>query len=398
MLAPQSPDAALCVELTDIATRTWDHGADAFIAGIERLRARGVRLARYEHWIEISHPLLSGGRLLWTQGGGGQWAVEVRGEYLVESVAERRGGDNPLYRDVRHPLGEAWLVDRLSPELLQRARDNARPLSEPLDAAQVVGHAGALLCGVDFGGPQRAVALFVPETPGGFTAEERGSLHTFAWAMSSVGRVNRWRGLSVILARTYIGPQTGLRVLGGQLRRGDLERRHAVVWFSDVRGFTELSTRASPEEVVEVLNGVFEALGREISRGGGEILKFIGDAVLAIFPYADEAGAADAVARALEAARAGLAHLPEGVRVGIGLHRGELAYGNIGASDRLDFTVIGTTVNTASRIEGMTGKLGMPLLCSSEVAACIPQAWTRVGAYELKGLPGETELFSPAVP
>ncbi len=395
MLAPQSPDAALCVALMDIATRRWDHGADAYIAGLQQLRARGVRLARYEHWIDISHPLLSGARLLWTPGGGGQWAVQVQGEYLVESVAERRGGDNPLYRDVRRPLGEAWLVDRLSPELLQPARDTSRPLSEPLDAGQL-GHAGALLCGVDFGGPQQAVALFVPEAPGGFTAEERRSVHTFAWAMSSVGQINRWRGLSAILARTYIGPQTGLRVLGGQMRRGDLERRRAVVWFSDVRGFTELSTRAPPEEVVEVLNGVFEALGREISRGGGEILKFIGDAVLAIFPYAEEAGAADAAARALEAARAGLARLPEGVRVGIGLHRGELVYGNIGASDRLDFTVIGTTVNTASRIEGMTGKLGLPLLCSADVAACAPTLWTRVGAYELKGLPGSTELFAPA--
>jgi adenylate cyclase len=214
--------------------------------------------------------------------------------------------------------------------------------------------------------------------------------------MASVGRANRWRVLSAVLASTYIGPQTGLRVLGGQLRRGDLERRQAVVWFSDVRGFTELSTRAPPEQVVEALNAVFEALGREISRGGGEILKFIGDAVLAIFPYADEAGAADAVERALGAARAGLSNLPEGVRVGVGLHRGELAYGNIGASDRLDFTVIGTTVNTASRIEGMTGKLGLPLLCSADVAACVPRAWTRVGAFELKGLPGETELFAPA--
>jgi adenylate cyclase len=381
----------------DLATRGWDHGADAFLVGIVRLRAHGVRLARYEQWLAISHPLLSGGRLLWTPGSGGQWAVEVQGQYLVEDISERRGGGNPLYRDQRRPLAEAWWVDRLSPGLLQRARDPAVLLEAPLDASEL-GRPGALLCGVDFGGPQRAVLLFVPEDPAGFTADEQRRIHTFAWAMASVGRAHRWRALSAVLARTYIGPQTGLRVLGGQLRRGDLERRHAVVWFSDVRGFTELSTRATPEQVVEVLNGVFEALGREISRGGGEILKFIGDAVLAIFPYAEEAGAADAVGRALEAARAGLARLPEGVRVGIGLHRGELAYGNIGASDRLDFTVIGTTVNTASRIEGMTGKLGMPLLCSADVAACAPRSWTRVGAFELKGLSGETELFAPAEP
>jgi adenylate cyclase len=379
----------------DVVSRAWNHGADAFLAGLERLRAQGVRLARYEQWIAISHPLLSGGRLLWTPDGGGRWAVEVGGQYLTESPQERQGGDNPLYRDAWHAHEQPWLVDRLSPETVGRARDVSVPLEAPLHVPEV-GHPGAVLCGVDFGGPQRALLLFVPAGTGSFDPEALGKLHTFAWAMAAVGRANRWSVLSTIIARTYLGPQTGLRVLGGQLRRGDLERRLAVVWFSDLRGFTELSSRAPPEQVVEVLNTVFELLGREIARQGGEILKFIGDAVLAIFPYDDEAGAADAVGRALAAARAGLANLPDEVRVGIGLHRGELVYGNIGALDRLDFTVIGSTVNAASRIEGMTGKLGLPLLCSADVANCAPGAWKRVGAYGLKGLPGEMELFMPA--
>ncbi|MBM4380868.1 MAG: adenylate/guanylate cyclase domain-containing protein, partial [Deltaproteobacteria bacterium] len=97
---------------------------------------------------------------------------------------------------------------------------------------------------------------------------------------------------------------------------------------------------------------------------------------------------------ALRAARAALASLPPDVRVGVGLHAGELAYGNIGASDRLDFTVIGTTVNTASRVEGMTGKLGVPLLATGAVAAAEPGAWSPVGRYPLKGLPEELELFA----
>jgi class 3 adenylate cyclase len=377
-----------------VASRGWNHGADAFIQGFETLRQHGVRLGRCEQWVRLTHPLLTGGRLLWKLGTGGQWAVEVGGSYVVEDAAERIVGDNPFHRERLRPLDERWLLDRLSPGALEVARDPHAVFEAPRPVPEV-GHPGAVLCVSDFGSSERALLLLVPDADDSFTPDELCRLHTFAWAMSTVGRLHRWRSLATVLARSYIGPQTGLRVLGGQLRRGDLERRHALVWFSDVRGFTELSARSSPEHVVDVLNAVFEALGREIAREGGEILKIIGDAVLAIFPYEDEAGAPSATKRALAAARAGLARLPDGVRVGVGLHRGELVYGNIGSPERLDFTVIGTTVNTASRIEGWTGKLGVPVLCSSAVAACIPALWERVGAFELKGLPGTTELFAP---
>ncbi len=168
-----------------------------------------------------------------------------------------------------------------------------------------------------------------------------------------------------------------------------------MVWFSDVRGFTALSAAQAPEVVVARLNEVFEHVGRAVSREGGEILKFIGDGVLAIFPYGSDDGAADACRRALRAAQEALQNLPTDLQVGIGLHRGEVSYGNIGASDRLDFTVIGATVNLASRIEGLTGGLGQVLLASEAVAASDPAAWFEVGTFTLKGVPDATRVYAP---
>lgn len=377
-----------------VAASPWSHGADAAFAMLEVVRARGVPVEGFELRLGIAHPLLSHGSAVWTREDGGVWVVQVGDQRIVERRSQREAGDNPLYADERALRSGVDPVDQLPPEVAERVRNPAAPLDAPVRVA-LPGWTDACVAGVDYGAPARAVVVFSTRAPSGFSAEHLHAVHTAAWGMGAVARAIRWRALCHILARVYIGPQTGQRVLDGQLQRGSLERRRAVVWFSDVRGFTAMSTSMEPEAVVARLNDLFETVGRAVFREGGEILKFMGDGVLAVFPYADEAAAPDACRRALRAARDCLGRLPEGLRIGIGLHRGEVAYGNIGASDRLDFTVIGPTVNLASRIEGLTARTGHTLLASDAVAACDPGAWTVVGAFALKGVTGETQVHAP---
>jgi adenylate cyclase len=331
------------------------------------------------------------GRALWSARSGGAWVVESRSTRIEEDASARAHAGSPLRSGMLS--SRETLLDGLDAALMARVHDVTQPLEAPLRLA-VDGFTDAVVAGADYGAEQRAAYLFATRREGGFTEGHVDTLHTLLWAVKPLHRMSRWRGLAHIVATTYVGPETGRRVLAGELRLGEVERRDAVVWFSDLRGFTELSAGIAPEEVVRRINAMFEQVAGAIHDEGGEVLKFMGDAVLAIFPYATEADAAGATQRALRAAR--VAHrLPEGLRIGVGLHRGEVAYGNVGAPDRLDFTVIGQTVNLASRIEGLTGRLGKCILASQAIAAVAPDQLRPVGSFELKGVTGHTEVYEP---
>jgi len=181
------------------------------------------------------------------------------------------------------------------------------------------------------------------------------------------------------LAETYLGRRSGRKVLQGAITRGDQARIEAVLWVSDLRGFTDLSERLPADRVVALLNAYFERQAAPIRAFGGEVLKFIGDGLLAIFPI-DGGDAGAAMRQALRAARSALGSVTAlrqkaeatgepAPAIGIALHLGPVDYGNIGAPDRLDFTVIGATVNLASRLEGLCKPLGVPLILSAEAAA-----------------------------
>jgi adenylate cyclase len=209
------------------------------------------------------------------------------------------------------------------------------------------------------------------------------------------------------LLGAYLGPKTAERVLSGRVQRGDVEEIDAVIWFSDLRGFTPMTAGASPRELVASLNDYFTAVARGISKHHGEILKFIGDAILAVWPVAGTESVEATCKAALAAARDANAELDElnqarqlrglePLQHGIGLHVGPVQYGNIGAEERLDFTVIGSAVNTASRLEGVCAKLGVRLIASAEFAAFAPDGLTPAGNVELKGLEGARTVFSLA--
>lgn len=207
------------------------------------------------------------------------------------------------------------------------------------------------------------------------------------------------------LLATYLGSKTGERVLEGQIRRGDVEKIESAIWFSDLRDFTNLSNQINSEELIQVLNLYFENIAKIISQYEGEILKFIGDAVLAIFPVSNSANSTEACHRALEATQKvnfELEILNESrikqrlpiLNHGIGLHVGTVQYGNIGALDRLDFTVIGQAVNLASRIEGLCSKLEKKSLASEAFANSVKYEMEYVGDYELKGFSNNQKIYS----
>jgi adenylate cyclase len=201
------------------------------------------------------------------------------------------------------------------------------------------------------------------------------------------------------LLRTYLGIGPAGRVAAGAIRRGDIVAVDAAILFVDMRGFTALTERETPAAVLTVLDRYFETVAQAIVDRGGDVLKFMGDGVLAIFPFEQAGGAAAACGAAVGAVRAirqGLTAGPEPVAVATALHLGPVLYGNIGSPDRLDFTVLGPAVNLASRLEGLAKQLDRPTVCS----APFRQAWggttEPLGAHPIRGLADPQPVFAIA--
>lgn len=247
---------------------------------------------------------------------------------------------------------------------------------------------------------------------GGFSTSHLGNIYEIMPALGRLFEVHAQRRISVGLLETYLGRSTGKRVLEGQIKHGDGQLIHAVIWFCDLRNSTNLSGSMDTATYLAHLNRFFAAMAGSIIEHGGEILAYIGDAVLAIFPITDgDVPSPSCMAPAKACAEAIAAAREAGVRIaaanverpdmpplqyGIGLHVGDVTYGNIGIPQRLQFTVIGSAANEASRIEGMTKELGEPVLVSSEFAEQYPGELVTRGSHLLKGVAGTHELFSLA--
>jgi adenylate cyclase len=248
------------------------------------------------------------------------------------------------------------------------------------------------------------VVTWATDRPSGFSDAELAALEEINPALAAIVETRAVRRITENLLDTYLGPQAGRRVLAGQIQRGEGERLRSVIMMTDMRGFTALSDRLPGEEVIELLDDYFDAIVTPVEARKGEILKFMGDGVLAIFPAADDDDFSTASVQALEAALEGLERLATvnrarreanqtEVRIGIGLHLGEVIYGNVGAADRLDFTVIGPAVNLASRIEGLTKRLLRPILVSSAFARICPRPLVSLGFHPVRGLFEPEEVF-----
>jgi adenylate cyclase len=205
------------------------------------------------------------------------------------------------------------------------------------------------------------------------------------------------------LMETYLGRDAGQRVLSGRIMRGVADRIDAVIWFSDLRGFTRI-TDSAPEQVIPLLNDYADVIVSAIHGQGGDVLKLIGDGTLAIFAAHDRGSACDAALSAATVARQGVARLnmrraAEGLPVTdmyLGLHVGEVFYGNVGSTERLDFTVVGPAVNEASRIAAMCRSVDQPVLVSEAFAnvGSVRDRIVSVGRYALRGVAKPQELFT----
>jgi len=242
------------------------------------------------------------------------------------------------------------------------------------------------------------------ERPTGFDRGECAYLEAICLVSAAPLQVVVERGVTLGLLQAYLGRRSAGRVLSGAVRRGTGEVIEAVVWISDLRDFTHLSETLPPDQVIAALNDCCARLVGAIHPFGGEVLKFIGDGLLAIFPLEPRGATAacDAALSAIRAARNGMARLDEErsraglppLPFGIGLHLGAVMYGNIGAPDRLDFTAIGPAVNVASRIEGLCRPLACPVLISQVVAARSTQPLAPLGQHRLRGAARPVELFT----
>lgn len=216
---------------------------------------------------------------------------------------------------------------------------------------------------------------------------------------ASLGRVAR------TLAETYLGRDAGRLVLGGRIERGIADRIEAVLWFSDLSGYTRITDSAPPEQIIPLLNDYAEVVVSAVRDHGGDVLKLIGDGVLAIFTDEDSTKACAASIRAATAAGEGIAALNQQraaenlptTHMYLGLHIGEVFFGNVGSQDRLDFTVVGPAVNEASRIAAMCRSVDQSMLVSAAFAAALRDTGPRlvsVGRYALRGVARPQELFT----
>jgi adenylate cyclase len=357
--------------------------ADLLEGYCQRLRALGVPVERSTLGAPLLHPIAQSSYVFWSLEKGAQqrWF-----QWTEESLETMRA--SPIYPI--YTQGRSAHVDLSDPV----ARGQF-PITQDLWNEGFTAYDAVALAFPD--GSHKALTL-ATRTAGGFTTENREAIARTLPSLALVFEGYIAANTARTLMETYVGKRAGLRVLNGEIARGDGSMIDAVIWFSDLRGFTELSQRHSEEELLAILNDYFGLLTGNIEGHEGEILKFIGDAVLAIFPF--DGAPETAIAHAETAATAALQeHAGKFAGVfsfGIGLHVGRVFYGNIGGGTRLDFTVIGDAVNVASRIEGLTGRLGEPLLVSGQFAALSTRQWRSAGEHSLKGVNQPLPVSAPA--
>lgn len=365
-----------------------------------RLVAAGLPLDRASLHVGTLHPQIYGFAWSWNRLDG--FCDELRvPEAALASDSYR---SNPLFKAVEG--GEPFRGDLTDPATLA-----AFPLMAEL-AQQ--GFTDYVVTPLRAGGAYHNVVTAATQRRGGFPADVLSRLaRIFALFALHVERHILLR-LAANVLDTYLGVAAGRQVLHGSIKRGAGDRIRAIVWSSDMRGFTELTDRLDGADTIMLINAYFERLADAVMRHGGEVLKFMGDGLLAVFPFAAFDGERAAAAAALAAAEAALAAIDQlndappaelqhvagwrPLRSAIALHEGTVFFGNVGAPGRLDFTVIGPAVNTASRVEALSKTLGRSLLITAPVARLLDRPLDQLGDHELRGVGQPIPIFAPSEP
>jgi len=362
-----------------------------------RVRASGTELSRVHVAWPTLHPLFDAETVTWTAPSGAvlqQFPHELveREPWLTSPLRHMIVEEIDLFR--RHLAGPEALLDF--------------PLLADLAAE---GHTDYLAHRIVFEVPRLAgdsrggcIVSWTTGRPGGFSDVDVALLARLQRGLALVCRTTFLSRIASSIAETYLGRRAGGEVLAGVIRRGDGRTIRAVIWYSDLRGSTALAERLPPERYLSLLNHFFECTAGAVVEAGGEVLDFIGDAVLAVFPIAGPEEAAAAVAAATYAADAAVARiggfgdaaadLDAPIGLGVALAVGEVMFGNIGIPARLAFSVIGPTVNAVARIEKATKALGEPVLATADVAAADPVGWRAVGHHALAGFETPVALYA----
>jgi adenylate cyclase len=391
--APGGGSAELVAWLVRQGCDTDDLGA-IFAGACERLVALGLPIWRATLSVPTIDPAIRALSYIWTPGG---FSTERIPPNAAAAAAFER---SPIFHlRQRNEPTQRWNLE--DPEVVRQF-----VLFQELRALGATEYA---LCLIPFSAGRTAlsgIALSVAtDRPGGFDDAEL----THAMQVLPALALASYRiGLLHVATETlgaYLGPQTGAHVLQGMIRRGDSQTIAAALLLADLRGFTALADRADGGAVVGWLNEHLEAIGDPVGECGGEVLKFLGDGLLAVFP-ADAGDARTACANALAAAGAALARNAAlnarrddpRLELSLVLHFGDVVYGNVGTARRLDFTVIGQAVNEASRMETLGKSLGQPLLLSATFARNCGRDCVSLGRHRLRGIAAEREIFVLAAP
>lgn len=345
-----------------------------------RLTAAGIPLWRVGFFIRTLHPDIFGRNFIWKPG-----------EEIAMGSVDFDIQDTPEFNS--SPLS---IVFRETREVRCRVDDldsRRYPIIDDLRGEGVTDYIALPIRFID--GAAHATS-WTTRQEGGFTEAQLDALRSINSPLARLIEVITLQRKATTLLDVYVGNRAGEKIMGGQIRRGHTESMNAAIWLSDLRGFTALSDRLPPEAVVDILNAYFDCQVAAIKAHGGEVLKYMGDGLLAVFPIDEYVGDSQQVcAHVLKAARetrAGVEAMQypigdtiERFRFGVALHVGPILYGNIGGGTRLDFTCIGPAVNLAARLEKLTGRLRRTIVASEGFAGICSGGWRDLGEFPIAG-------------
>jgi adenylate cyclase len=365
----------------------------------ERAVAAGLPLARAAVIVDTLHPIYEGRVFRWARDTKETTIIEYGRSDEGEALERWRG--STFYR--LQASGEPFLYRRLT-----AATDAEFPILSELREAGMTGYMAMVTPfaaeGI-IGDMECVYSSWVTDAPDGFAEADLGDLQRLMPFLALAVKSASLARIAGTLVETYLGRDAGRRVLSGRIARGVAEQIETVLWFSDLRGYTRITDTALPEQIIPLLNDYSDAIISAIHEQGGDVLKLMGDGTLAIFTGADRGAAGRAALAAAAAAQRGIAELnrrraSEGLPVTemyLGLHVGEVFYGNIGSKERLDFTVVGPAVNEVSRIAALCRSVEQPMLLSAAFAAAVGGAASglvSVGRYALRGVGRAQDLFT----